>query len=349
MPIEKVEFTFPDEEDNDTLEIEKSSARTMGDEDFDKSFETEEALVDNDDSSESEDIDLEIVDDTPEEDRDRTPSDPPEDITEDELQNYSEKVRKRIQRFSKGYHDERRAKETAFRERQELEVLAKRLYDENLKLKGSVGKSNSALLDQAKKVVENDILIAKQKYRDAYENGNADAILDAQELLSVAYSKSEKLKNISPQSLQTPEERVQPSQQAPVQEKGPPQQTADPRALKWAEKNTWYGQNDEMTSFALGCSHTLIKNGVDPTSDEYYDKINRRMREVFPDQFSEERTKDSREKTRTKQSVVAPATRSKTPKRIRLTKSQVAIAKRLGVPLESYAEQVAHEMRKSNV
>ena len=163
MPFEKVEFSFPDDEKEEKLEVEKSSAEYMV-------KPSKQAVED------TGDFDIEIVDDTPPEDRGRKPSEPPPDITEDELEEYSEKVRKRIQHFSKGYHDERREKEKAMREREELERLAKKLVDENNKLKGTVSKNQTVLLEQAKKQVATELEQAKRAYKDAYESGNADAL-----------------------------------------------------------------------------------------------------------------------------------------------------------------------------
>jgi hypothetical protein len=124
------------------------------------------------------------------------------------------------------------------------------------------------------------------------------------------------------------------------------QEVRDERAVSWADDNPWFGSDDEMTAFALGLDSKLKKSGLDPQSDEYYEKINSRMRQVFPDQF-DDGIEDQPEETKRKSSnVVAPATRSTGSKKIRLTQSQVAIAKRLGVPLETYAKQAAELMRK---
>lgn len=354
MPREKVEFTFPDEsEDDDAIVVEKSSAKTMGDDDFaEPSVGTdndEDDQNNNDDGSD--DFEVDIVDDTPEEDRGREPSEPPEEVSDEELERYSKKVRQRIQHFAKGYNDERRAKEAAFRERQELERVAKQLYEENQNLKGTVGKSQSALLDQAKRVVENDLNVAKTQYRDAYEQGDADALMKAEEALASARAKAERLKSVKPQSLQSGKDDIQRRQQKTSTEQEAPAQPAppqpDPRAVEWAEKNSWFGQDDEMTSFALGYHQKLVKQGVDPTSDEYYEKVNSRMRQVFPEHFGEDEKQQSGGKTQ-KRSVVAPSTRSRAPKKVTLTKSQAAIAKRLGVSSEDYAKQLLKEMRKTD-
>jgi hypothetical protein len=336
MGFEKVEYSFPggDDEGQD-IEIESSSAEPM-----------QKPAKKQDES----DFEIEIVDDTPAADRNRKPSEPPEEVTDDELENYSEKVRKRIQHFSKGYHDERRAKEQAFRERQEMEAFARKLVEENKQLKGNVNKSQSAIVEQAKRAVTGEIEKAKQAYKDAYETGNADLLLDAQEKLTQARIRADKLNNFKLPSLQEEKSTVKTTSnfqnQAPVTAPAPKRPEPDQKAISWANENTWFGQDDEMTSFALGLHNKLVKSGVDPKSDTYYENVNSRMREVFPDRFGE--TKTDGGTSRRSSNVVAPATRSQSPKKVRLTQTQVAIAKKLGVPLDIYAKQVAEEIRKAN-
>jgi len=328
MPFEKVEFSFPDDEKEEKLEVEKSSAEYMV-------KPSKQAVED------TGDFDIEIVDDTPPEDRGRKPSEPPPDITEDELEEYSEKVRKRIQHFSKGYHDERREKEKAMREREELERLAKKLVDENNKLKGTVSKNQTVLLEQAKKQVATELEQAKRAYKDAYESGNADALLEAQDQLTTAKLRSERVENFKVPALQEEQNEVQ----TQVQDTTAPEPIKpDEKAVQWADANPWFGSDDEMTSFALGLHKKLVSNGVDPQSDEYYKSINARMRQVFPENFEDAQTQEV-DRPKRKQNVVAPATRSTAPKKVKLNQTQVAIAKRLGVPLEEYAKQVADLMR----
>ena len=329
MPFEKVEFDFPDPDKEEDLEVEGSSAETI---DTSGKKKVEEP---------SDDLDIEVVDDTPPEDRGRKPSEPPEDVTEEELEAYSEKVRKRIQHFTKGYHDERRAKEQAMREREELERLAQKLVDENNKLKGTVSKNQSVLIEQAKKQVAVELEQAKRAYKDAYESGNADALLEAQDKLTSARLRSERVENFKVPALQEEQNEVQTQEEdttAPVTVK------PDDKAVQWADANPWFGTDDEMTSFALGLHKKLVTNGVDPQSDEYYKSINARMRQVFPENFEDAQIQEV-EKPKRNQNVVAPATRSTAPKKVKLTQTQVAIAKRLGVPLEQYAKQVADLMR----
>jgi hypothetical protein len=334
MPFQKVEFEFPnDEDDKMEIEVESSSAEPM--KKPGKAEKKDEVTVEVED-----DVEVDVVDDTPPADRGRKSSDPPEEVTDEELEEYSDKVRKRIKHFSKGYHDERRAKEAALREKQELERLAQQLFEENKKLKTSSTKSQAALIEQAKRSAAADMESAKTEYRTAYESGDSSAVLEAQEKLTTARLKLEKVNNLRVPTLQENETPVQ------VKAEPAPAPQVDQRAMDWKNQNPWFQTDDEMTSFALGLHNKLVKEGVSPQSDAYYERIDARMRQVFPDQF--ESTKQRTPEPKRKASVVAPATRSTAPNKVTLTKTQVNIAKRLGLTPEQYARQVAIDMRKQN-
>jgi hypothetical protein len=250
---------------------------------------------------------IEVVDDTPEQDRGRKPmKEAPAEVTDDELAQYSEGVKKRIQHFSKGYHEERRAKEAALREREEALRIATVLAEENKKLK-SVEK---------KKEVDAALTDAKRKLQQAYETGDANLLING--------------------ALQQNENTVQPDPSPSA-----PAPKVDTKARAWQEANPWFGENEEMTAVALAVHKQLVNSGVDTNSDTYYDRINNRVRQLFPEAFTSG-------KRRPVGNVVTPATRSTAPRKIVLTQSQVNIAKRLGVPLEAYAKQVAEDMRKQN-
>jgi hypothetical protein len=345
MAYQQVEYEFPDpdKEDGVEIELEPTSAEPMK--------KPSKAKANNDDDVEiieDDGVEVEVVDDTPKADRGRKPSEPPEEVTEEELQDYSEKVRRRIQHFSKGYHDERRAKEAALRERQELEALAQRLMEENRKLQQNTSKSQTALLEQAKRNVNAELEQAKRAYKVAYEAGEADAVLEAQEALTTARLKAERLANIKLPPLQEKGVPVETQQQQQVNNAPAPQ--VDSKAEEWQKANPWFGTDDEMTAYALGLHSKLVKSGVNPQSDEYYETINSRMRNIFPDSFEglEEETETPVERPKRSTNVVAPATRSTAPKKVRLTRTQVALAKRLGLTPKQYADQVAKEMRKGN-
>jgi hypothetical protein len=315
--IEKTEFEFPDE-----VEV---NARKGG-----KVVEPE-----------SDEPEIEVVDDTPPEDRGRKPmSEPPKDVTDEELSKYDESVQKRIKHFTKGYHDERRAKEAAEREKEEALRFARSLAEENNKLKGSVNQNQTALIEQAKKVVANELETAKRQYKEAYEAGDSDALVNAQEALTSAKMKAEKVNNFRPAPLQVEKTDVQTAYQPQ------PAAPVDDKLLAWQDQNQWFGSNKRMTAYALGLHEDLVGEGIPAGSEEYYRRINTDMRERFADQFGADEPADAKPQ-RTKSNNVAPATRSTAPRKIVLTQTQVNLAKRLGVPLELYARKVAEEMRKT--
>jgi hypothetical protein len=314
--VEKTEFEFPDEKE----ENPRKGGNVV--------------------EPESSEPEIEVVDDTPEEDRGRKPmTEPPKEVTDDELSKYDESVQKRIKHFTKGYHDERRAKESAEREKDEALRLAQAVLEENKKLKGSVNQNQTALLEQAKKVVSGEVEAAKRMYREAYEAGDTDKLVEAQEALTNAKIRADKVNNFRPAPLQVEETPVQIAQQptkaAPV----------DDKLLAWQDENQWFGSNKRMTAYALGLHEELVSEGIPSGSDEYYRRINTDIRERFSDQFGAEESVDAKPQ-RAKSNNVAPATRSTAPRKIVLTQTQVNLAKRLGVPLELYARKVAEEMRK---
>ena len=264
---------------------------------------------------------------------------------DDEIEKYDEKVKKRIADLQSGFHSERRRAEEASREREEAIAFAQSVAEENKKLKGSLSEGQSALLEQAKKVVSNEVDEAKRRYKLAYESGDSDALVEAQDSLTAAKIKMERVNNFKP-ALQKEENEVK---IAPREVPRQPQ--ADPKAARWQSENSWFGSDDEMTSFALGLHTKLIKNGIDPNSDEYYTRLNSRIRQVFPENFgldsNEPETQQSQSAPRQKSNVVAPATRSTSSSKIRLTPFQVTMAKKFGVSHELMAQKIA-ELRKGD-
>jgi len=335
MAFEKVEFEFPDPEKpenqpavegEDSIQIVVEGPASAQPEEKEPVKEPEK------------DVEIEVIDDTPKEDQGKKQSKQPDEITDEELENYSEKTRKRLKHFSKGFHDQRRLAESAQREKEEALRIAQQLVEENKQLKGAVNENQKVLLEQAKKEVTGEINVAKYRYKQAYEAGDPDAIIKAQEDLTSAKIKADKINNYVLPPLQASESNVERQTIAP-------QNVVDSRALDWQKNNPWFGPDDEMTHFALGLHQKLVKQGVSPQSDEYYEKINSRMHQVFPDNFE---GADEPAEPRRRNNVVAPVTRSVAPRKITLTKTQVALAKRLGLPLELYAKQVAEDMRKQN-
>lgn len=287
-------------------------------------------------------VEVEIVDDTPEEDKGREPlKTEAKDDQEDELENYSEKVQKRINQLNHRYHDERRAKEALVRQNEEAIRLARTVYEENERLKQTLSWGQQEYAREAEAKIEYAQKLAEDKYRKAYETGDTDGVLEAQRELNETAIQKAQLQNqissaVQQTSLQQQNNTVysQPEQQYYEQPAPAPR---DSRAEDWASRNPWFGKDEEMTSFAYGLHQKLVNNGIDPTSDEYYQKIDSRIREVFPQNFQKSR----------KSSTVAPASRSTGSKKVTLTASQVAIAKRLGVPLETYAKYAAKEMNNA--
>jgi hypothetical protein len=302
-------------------------------------------------------FDVEIEDDTPKKDRGRKPDDtPPEDPTEDELASYDEKVQLRLKKFTRGYHDERRAKEEALREREAAEKLAKQLWDQNRKLQEQVSLGSKAYIEQSKSSAEMEFENAKKKYKEAYESGDSDAVVEAQAEVSRATLNLDKVQNMRP--LQVEENDVQ------IQQRSTNQPNVSQRDQRWMQKNTWFGTDPEMTASALGLHQKLAKeHGADFVgSDDYYKRVDATMRRRFPEYYEDDTQSDEEDTTSKKVSepayeeepprratkpanVVAPASRSTPPNRIRLKASEAAIARRLGVPLEEYAKQVAQLKR----
>ncbi len=306
---DKEDFKFPDEQDD----VQANSG------------------VDESTSEES-DIELEVVDDTPPEDRGRKPLDREiEDPSDDEVAEYSDKVQKRIKELSHARHDERRAKEAALREREEAARIAQQLLEENKRLRETYNAGAQTYTEMASQKAEMEMQFARQKLKEAQETYDTDQIIAAQEELAAARYRLEQAKSFKPSALQIPETDVysQPTQQ----QSGA---TYDPKAAKWQARNQWFGQDDEMTSLALAVHKKLVENGIDPRTDTYYERIDARLREVFPDYFGEARREPKRPAT-----VVAAPTRTAGKKvGVKLTKTQEALAKRLNLTNEQYAREV---------
>lgn len=284
------------------------------------------------DSDETNALEIEVVDDTPEVDRNREPlKTPPKELSDDELSKYDESVKTRIKHFSKGFHDERRAKETALREQEEAFKIARALVEENKKLRGSLSEGQTALIGQAKRVVAGEYEEAKRKFKEAAEAFDTDAQMAAQEEMMAIRIRSDKLENFTPAPLQPSEFEVQTEQRVAAPK-------LDDRLVSWQEQNKWFGKDKGMTAYALGLHEDLLEEGVEAGSDAYYSTLNRKLRSTFPDKFAG--VEDAKPQQR-RANVVAPATRSTAARKVVLTKSQVNTAKRLGVSLELYARKVA--------
>ena len=300
---------------------------------------------DTSDTTLSEDeVEVEIVDDTPEKDKGRKPlGREVEDPTEEEIESYTGNVQKRIKELTHARHDERRAKEALLREKQELERLAQHMVDENRRLKEYVNTGTEQYAVSIKQVADSEVDKARRALREANEAYDTDAIIAAQEALLEAKLKLKAAENFRPPPLQVDEYRVQTNQNV-----SEPQQVDD-KTLRWQAKNQWFGAPgyEEMTSFALGLHQKLVNSGVDPRSDEYFERINARMKSTFHDFFGDEDRPKSGDGSRKPSTVVAPATRSTGARKVQLTPTQVALAKKFGLTPQQYAVELA-KMEKSN-
>ena len=307
-------------------------------------------------AEEEDKIEIEIEDDTPPEDRDRRPMrDKVEDPTDEELASYDEKVQKRIKKFSKGYHDERRAKEQAFREREATEAYARQIIEENKKLQHQLSSGSKVLIEQSQSGAQLELDAAKKKYKEAYELADVDALTEAQAEIAKATLRMDRASGMKPIEVEEREYKPAESEQAKY----------TPRTKKWLDTNSdWFGPNDEMTMAAMGLDKKLQREyGADYVgTEEYFQTIDKTMRKRFPEHFESDQSYEEDEpppKKRTSEPVdeddeydpprratritspVAPATRSTPPSRVRLKASEAAQARRLGVPIEEYARQVA--------
>jgi hypothetical protein len=289
-------------------------------------------------------FEVEIVDDTPAKDRGRKPLDREvTDPSDDELEAYSDGVKKRIKELTHARHDERRAKESTLREKQELEKVAHALIDENRRLKQQYNEGAKQYAETANSAAEMELDNARKKLKAAHEAFDTDAIISAQEEMSDAKMRLQQAKYAKHVALQPQEEVVQ----TPQQVQQAPQ--VDDKTLRWQARNQWFGANghEEMTSFSLGLHQKLVNSGVDPRSDDYFEQIDARMRSVFSDFFGSDNTQKSGDGSRRPATVVASGARSTGARKIQLTSTQVALARKFGLTPQQYAAEIA-KMEKSN-
>ena len=322
------DFQFPDELGLEGADKERDQSNDL------------EVKVDSD----GVDVEVEIVDDTPERDRGRKPLEREvADPTDDEIDNYSEGVKKRIKELTHARHDERRAKETLAREKAELEAFAQRIHEENQRLRQYVSTGTEQYAASQVQLAETEVEAAKRKLKEATEAFDTEAVIAAQEALLDAKMKVQAAKNFRPPALQEQEKAVQTNQP----EVSRPQM--DDKTLRWQAKNQWFGASgyEDMTSFALGLHQKLVNSGVDPRSDSYFEQIDARMKSTFREFFGEEDKPKSGDGSKKPTTVVAPATRSTGPRKVQLTQHQLGLAKKFGLTPQQYAEQVA-KLEKSN-
>jgi hypothetical protein len=278
-------------------------------------------------------VEIEIEDDTPEEDRGRVPADPERvkalEVDVDELDKYSKDAKDKMIQMKRVWNDERRRADTADRERAAAVEAAQTLFAENKRIKGILNSGEKEYVDAVKTTTELQLEMAKKAYREAYDTGDTDKLLEAQEEMTRVAMQMDKIKNFKMPPLQEENFQVQREQyQQPAR--------PDDKVMEWQERNSWFGQDEEMTASALGLHEKLKNNGVVVGSDEYYAKLDETMRRRFPESFEEEAKEDAPRRN----TVVAPATRTTAPKKVRLKTSQLAIAKKLGLTPEQYVREL---------
>ncbi|MFZ9129674.1 MAG: hypothetical protein ACO20O_11355 [Pseudomonadales bacterium] len=316
--------------------------------DFDFEDETvaeaiQSAKVQSNQNEDDDGFEIEVVDDTPEPDRGkprRAEDAEPQVPEDDEIQSYSEGVQKRIKQLKFEYHEERRRKEEAARLQEEALRYAQQVKAENERLRKTLEEGESVLVGQAKGRVSAELDKAKAAYKAAYESGDSDALIEAQERLTALQAEKMRYDSYRPQ----PRQAQTPAPEYTRPQPQPPQ--PDAKAVAWAQRNPWFERDEEMTGYAYGLHEKLVKSGIDPRSDEYYNKIDRAVRRVFPDKFDDGQIEEVAPQ-RQAGNVVAPAARSgKKPRKVQLTSTQVALAKRLGLSNEQYAAQLLKEMNR---
>lgn len=295
-------------------------------------------------------VEVEIIDDTPVKDRGRQPlKKPVAEPTDDELEQHSASVRARIKELTHARHDERREKERLARERDELEQLARSALEENKTLRTRYNQGAVAFAATATEAAESALKAAKAKLKKAHEDFDHDAIADAQEEVARATFRAEQAKNFKPTPLQEPKDELQPQQ--PHQ----PRVEADQKTLGWKAKNQWFGEPgfEEYTSYALGLHQRLVNSGVAPATDEYFAQIDARMKRSFPELYTGDDETDEPTAQPSKQppTVVAPANRSTAagPGKVRLTQTQVALARKLGLTPQQYAAEVLKAQKEGSI
>ena len=308
------DFKFPDEMENETPEVEAAAEPQ---------------------------VEIEVVDDRPEEDQKNAQPLPEaivKEIDEDDLEKYNAEAKQRLLQMKKLINDERRAKEQALREQQEAIRVAQSLVEETKKLKGRLTEGEKVYVSNAKEGAERQLELARIAYKEAYDSGDSDKVVDAQEKLTEAKFKLQQIESYQPQydekALQTAENEVK----IPEQSQQP--QRLDSKTQAWLDKNSWYGVDDDMSFLAMGIHRKLERNGVVTGSDEYWNAIDTEMRKRFPEKFSGDNTPETKDSVKKPSTVVAPATRSTSPKKIRLTQTQLALAKKFKLSPEQYAMEL---------
>ncbi len=290
-------------------------------------------------AEEDDEFDIEIVDDTPEHDKGkarRPEGAEPEIPEDDEIASYSDSVQKRIKKLKYEFHEERRSKEEAARLRDEAVAMAQRERDEKLRLQRMLEEGEGVLVNQAKQRLTMQLEKVKSEFKSAYEMGDADAMAEAQAKMSELKNEEYRINSYKPPA------RAQVQQ--PVQQPAKPSVPApSARSQAWAQSNPWFMRSgdEDITALAMGTHEKLVRSGVAPDTDEYYSKIDGAVRRAFPERFADA-SEEVKPQRRQAGNVVAPAgrTTSQTSRKVVLTSTQAALAKRLGISNQQYAAQL---------
>jgi hypothetical protein len=293
---------------------------------------------------EADEFEIEIEDDTPPEDRNRAPmpKNIVDELEQDELEDFTGKAKEKLVQLKKVWNDERRAKDAVSKEAAEATRIAQQLLAENQKLKSKLTAGEQTLHNKYKENISYELEKARSEYKEAYDSGDSDRLVEAQEKLTTVQMEAKQIERYQPEyseeALQNFETEVKIPQQP---------QRLDSKTQAWLDKNSWYGVDEDMSFLAMGVHRRLEREGVPIGSDHYYNVIDNEMKQRFPEKFGNEETKYSSEveikpstKTSKPSTVVAPATRSTSPKKVRLTPTQVQLAKKFNLTPEQYAREL---------
>jgi len=304
-----------------------------------ESPETQDVVVENSDSN----FEVEVVEDTPEEEKPRLAEDrEPEVPSDDEIDKYSAGVQKRINKLKFEAQEQERQKLEAHKLQEEALRYAQQIKAENEKLKQTLDQGEATLIDQAKGRITAELDKAKTAYKAAYESGDPDALLAAQEQLSAMQNEQYRVNTYKPQ----PRVQAEPTPQPQYAQQTPQVPRPDDRALNWAKNNEWFETDSEMTGYAYGLHEKLVKSGIDPRTEQYYNEIDSAVRRVFPDRFDDGQVEEPAPQRQNGSVVAAPSKSTKKPRTVRLSSTQASLAKRLGLSNEQYAAQLLKEMSK---
>ena len=306
--LQKEEYKFPDEIENKAISVDTP------------------------------DFEVEVEDDTPEADRGRYPASPETvkklEVEVNELDQYSEDAKKKIITMKRIWNDELRRAESAEREREAAISATKKLLEENKRIKQMLTTGEKEYVSAVKNSSEMQLEMAKKAYKEAYDMGDSDKLAEAQQEMVKASLNLDKVNNFKLPTLQEDNYDVK------IQHNDPVTPPPDDRVMEWQAENPWFGQDEEMTASALGLHEKLKRQGVKIGSEEYYAQLDKTMRKRFPENFEETEAEPKDEPKAKPKSIVAPATRSTAPKKVKLTTTQVALAKKLGLTPEQYVREL---------